>query len=416
LSETLDRRLLAGKGIGAQTTTFSETSRCKAILLLDDSAQLQEISEAVPAALVDVLGRSTLQRTVDSLRAQGITDIEVLSALDKPLPAYAEADLHSVAAEQVNAPVSGMWHKAERLFAGLNVANYSAVLIIRLNVYAEVDWGRLIREHIAGNARITQAWAMQPGNVEPHAIDIFAVAPNRRNDAAQLFRSGLATSRHPISTYSCGENEYMRGVRSSRDLRKLAEDMLYRRCQGVPQGTEVRPGIFIGASTRIDKGVRLVAPVYVGRRCRVRTGAVLTRGTAVEEHCRIDCGSILESATVLPYSEIGPGLDVSHSVAGHKKLFHLGRSVSTELLDPQLFREITFNAGLRTLAGVATLASFLPQQIWRGLTGNRDGNVTNITQGRACEESGSFRHATNQEAELPQLAAELAVARRYGNQ
>ena len=59
---------------------------------------------------------------------------------------------------------------------------------------------------------------------------------------------------------------------------------------------------------------------------------------------------------------IGPGLDIAHSVAGGKKLLHLGRNVEVEILDPKLMDTRTQHAPLRVMASAASLASFLPVQ------------------------------------------------------
>lgn len=393
--------------------------RTKAVLLLDESGLLQEISDSLPMPLIEVLGRSILQRTVDSLRDAGVEDIQVVAGFEKPLPAYAQENLDRLeGATVVGAPVSGVWHKAEQLFMSLTDAQTSALLLVRLNVYAEVDWNAFVQQHLDRNSRVTRVWATAGDSAETLPLDIFAIAPNRRNDAAYLLRNGMKQSRNNLERYDAGEGEYVRTLRSAADLRELAADGLYRRSNLAPFGREVRPGVFVGEGTRIDRGARLVAPVYIGRRCRIRARALVTRAAAIEQHSIIDCGCIVDAATVLPYSEVGPALDVSRCVVGNKRLFSLSRQVTTELLDPKLFREVTYNAGLRTLAQAANLAAFLPSQLFRGLRRAADaGNVTVIDRDEVCEPAHSATlHSTKPELELQNLAPSMAVMRRYGNQ
>ena len=93
---------------------------------------------------------------------------------------------------------------------------------------------------------------------------------------------------------------------------------------------------------------------------------MITRGTVVEHHAEIDCGTVVENSTVLPYTYVGAGLDVMHSVVGFRRLSHLVRNVEVEISDRKLVGMPAVSAVSRLAGSTAALFAFLPKQIYRG--------------------------------------------------
>jgi NDP-sugar pyrophosphorylase family protein len=224
----------------------------------------------------------------------------------------------------------------------------------------------------------------------------------------------MKQSRTECVPYAAGINgdEYVNFLQHEADLRKLASDALHRNCKMQAAGTEIKPGIWTGRDAQIDKRARLVAPVYVGSRARIGPGAVITRGSSIERHAVIGNKTVVENATILPKTNLGPGLDVSHSVVGERHIFHLQRNVCTPIQDPKLVSQNSANAGLRAASGVAKSFIRIPGQIWRGVQGN--------APAPEAESSVSYKEvfdsAETQPVEMPKVSGELAVVRRYGNQ
>jgi len=72
---------------------------------------LSGFAESTPVGLLEVLGRSVLQRTIDSLVAAGIPSIHVVAGFEKELPAYAQESLGQLEnATLVSATASGVCH------------------------------------------------------------------------------------------------------------------------------------------------------------------------------------------------------------------------------------------------------------------------------------------------------------------
>jgi carbonic anhydrase/acetyltransferase-like protein (isoleucine patch superfamily) len=243
-------------------------------------------------------------------------------------------------------------------------------------------------------------------------VDVFLAGASRRNEVAFLLRSGLSQLRTECVPYKVGQNdedEYVNRLEHEFDLRRLASDALHCTCNLRPDGVEVRPGIWAGAGSRIERNARLVAPVYVGRRTRICSGAVVTRGSAVEHHSFVGRGTVVENASVLPFTHLGPGLEICHSIVGQRQLFHLQRNLCTPIQDPRLVGQVSSNVGKRMLDSTVSLVSFLPRQIWRGLVGQ----PAKPAADSPINYAESFKTPEQQHADI---SAGLAVARRYGNQ
>ncbi|MCU1285215.1 MAG: putative mannose-phosphate guanyltransferase [Acidobacteriales bacterium] len=379
----------------------------RAILLLESNTAMSGVIVPVPAVLMDVLGRSTLQRTIDSLSHSGVTDITVLAESNSASPAVRNLTVEK--ANIVRTEAASLWRTAESLFETQAEAAAN-VFLIRINAYMELNWNAIVQHHERHLNRVTRVWH----GTEPQPLDVFLVSSSRRNDAAFLLRGGLRASRTDCKPYEVGQNnedEYINLLEHEFDIRRLASDALHCTCNLRPEGKEIRPGIWVAAGARIDKKARLVAPAYVGRRARICPGAVITRGSAVEHHAVVGHGTVIENATVLPYSELGPGLEVSHAIVGNKHLFHLQKNLCIAISDSRLVGVVSDKAGLRVLGSTASLLSFIPRQVWRGLTGHVPESEPAVNS--TIDYVKSFNPP---EKESAQMSAGLAVMRRYGNQ
>jgi hypothetical protein len=103
----------------------------------------------------------------------------------------------------------------------------------------------------------------------------------------------------------------------------------------------------------------VLAPAFIGEHARIRANAVVTRCSVVERRCDIGVGSVVEDATVLPYTQVGSGLDVMHAVAGENRVASLEHNVEVEIADARLLSPLPRKAGTRAMAQAAALLSFL---------------------------------------------------------
>jgi hypothetical protein len=278
------------------------------------------------------------------------------------------------------------------------------VIVGNTNQYAEVEWPAVLAHHLHFRNRATRVWCGE------EACDLHLVTPGRRNEAASLMRNKLKDARTPGVRYQVSVGEYVNGLRDCADLRRLSKDALYGVNHIAPRGTQVRPGVWVGADARIDRGARIVAPAFIGALTRVREGAVITRDSVIEHHTVVDCGSVVEDAWLQPYTAVGVGLDVAHVVINGDRLFDLARNIGLQIGDPKLLRGLQESAAVRTMQAAAALVSYLPALVLHSShkkrvarDGTRNFGVLPGTESQRGED-------------VAKLAPGLAVLRRYGNE
>ena len=90
---------------------------------------------------------------------------------------------------------------------------------------------------------------------------------------------------------------------------------------------------------RRHRTARIVAPAYLGRDARMGRSAVVARFSNVERNCHVEEGTVVDSASVLSYTTLGRGLDVSNAVVHGNEFVDLGRNLAIRIDDPSLIRD-----------------------------------------------------------------------------
>jgi len=299
-------------------------------------------------------------------------------------------------------PAERLWRAAENAFHESGQGSADVVLLIRMGAYVELDVEKLVQVHLEGQHRVTRAVA------DGLPLDVFCVYGSRRNDAASIFRSQFGGCRGQWTPLL--HEGYINMLGDSRDLRQFAVDVLTLKTETRPAGEEIRPGIWVAPQAAVEKGARLVAPAFVGTSARIRSGAVVTRCTTIEHHSEVDCGTVIENSTLLPYSSVGAGLDLAHSVAGMGRIANLRRGAIVEISDASLFGLVSAHGGRRFWSAAAEF----PRRLWQAIA-QPAANGAPAEPERVIvpvlEEAAPQREAAGE------FASNLAVAtRRYGNQ
>jgi NDP-sugar pyrophosphorylase family protein len=377
----------------------------------DDDGSKERLA-GVPLALLDVLGKPMLHRMVERLQAGGIDHVSVICCSGSG-DAAQFARLAQLASVRWSFAANDeeMWRLAEQRFSDSAQEGAEVVVALRMGPYAELDFDHFVQYHLDQGARVTAA------THDGSEFGIFAISSSRRNDAAFLFRHRFTECRTPCTRYAL--TGYFNPLAVAADLRLLARDGLFLRNAIRATGKERKPGVWVADGARIDRGARILAPAFIGARARVRAAAVLTRGASIEHHADIDCGSVIEDTNVLPFSCVGAGLDVSHAVVGFRRLYHLKHATEVEFSDPKLVGMSSVYAPVRALASAASLAAFLPTQIFHGFFGKSrrekpmDLPAAVQSPPPALQSPALHSSAENKPAEFP---SSLAVVRRYGNE
>jgi hypothetical protein len=320
-----------------------------AVESLEDPAPIFPLA----TALLEVAGKSPLQRTLSHLHRFGLQQVTVVS--DSMLPAEPDAGHYDKNCLGANREM--FWQTAETAFNNMAQDGAELVLLISLGGYAEIECEKFARFHLNHQARVSQAcWGSRP-------LEVFCISASRRNDAASLFRSRLAKCQIECPLFE--HRGYFNPLHHVRDLRQFAIDILSLRTEAQPSGTQVRPGVWMERGSKLEKGARVLAPAFVGASATIRAQAVITRCSSVEHHAQVDLGTIIENSTVLPYCCVGACLDVAHSVVGRGVVANLRRDATVEIADPKLIGYSVASAGERFLKAAVNFAIDLPKQFWR---------------------------------------------------
>ena len=374
----------------------------RGLILVNQSDIGQQLSFAAPPlALLDVAGYSPLQRMAKQLENYGISP--VVAVVEETEPSFVRARLLPSTLDCRAAAPERFWRAAENAFNDLATNGADLVVVIRMGAYAEIDFEAFIRFHLERHCRVSRVIH------DAETLDMLCINGSRRNDAASLFRSGLANCRSECEYFV--HQGYFNPLSDARDLRQFAIDILTLKTETATAGKEIRPGIWVARGACIEKGARILAPSFIGASALVRHGAVVTRCATIERHAQIDCGTVIENCTVLAYTSVGACLDVAHSVAGLGQIVHLRRGVVVDVADKKLLGQVSQSIAER-LAGAAAQ---LPQKLWRGLLGGSDRQEPAVGPVLGSTSSELLESACGGESSA-ELAPNLMIARRYGDQ
>lgn len=359
----------------------------------------------VPAGLLDVLGRPLVHHVADRLKRFGVEQITVISDTVPTANRYVReaqrADLTWKAASG-----NELWRTAAHTFAEAAHTGAEVVLVLRVGAYVEINFDDLVQFHIDQGSRVTTACDGKG------MLGVFAISASRRNDAAFLFRHNLEQSRMSMHDYEFGG--YSNRLETAADLRRLTLDSLLQRTEIHPAGREIKPGVWAVAGARIHRSARVLAPAFIGARARIRAAAVITRGSCIEHHADVDCGTVVDGTTVLPFTYVGAGLDLSDAVVGMRKVINLPRRVQVEITDPKFVADRPRQAPVRALVSAASLAAYVPTQFLRGLFSGK--TVQEYPLSASVNHPPKVLHPSQSKDEKTKFSPKLVVARRYGNE
>ena len=280
-----------------------------------------------PLAMLDVLGEPVLYRIIEGLHESGVRPIFLLIDSHALANSALIRNLDRSWVHVIRTPEDGLGAATQATLASCRERGLRAALVGRASAYVEFDAADMFGFHCAAGQPITFA-RNSGGRLEIAMIDCAA------SDTALAFLA--AGCAHQTAARDYVHGSYANRLRTPRDLRRLAQDALLRRCRIRPNGVEVRPGVWIAASARLHRHSRVVGPAYVGSDTRLRAGVVITRSTSVERNCEVDRGCTIENATILAGTYLGVGLEIAHAILDRNRLIDLRRAVEVEIGDSGL--------------------------------------------------------------------------------
>ena len=378
-----------------------------------DDAPTAETINGVPIADLDVLGLPVVDLVLQRLQQFGISAISTVCNSRCEVPAFSPRSSFYASLQHVDAAGDHLWQVAEDIFLKYAEDGADLVLALRIGPYVEVDYEALVQHHLDRHCAVTMAV-----DGEGVSLELFVLSASARTDAAELFKNRMRRMRRECAPFPVAG--YVNRLRNAQDLRQLGADGLLARNAIRPHGTEIRPGVWVGQNARIHRKARVTAPAFIGAHAKIRASALITRGSIIEHHSEVDCGTVVENSSVLPFTRVGAGLDVMHSVVGFRRLAHLRQNVEVEIADEKFVGMVPLTAVSRLAGSTAALFAFIPMQMFRGMFAPSQRKcVTEIPE--SLEQASAVLE--NPALEVPASGAEssefpsnLAVARRYGDQ
>jgi hypothetical protein len=407
------------------TITFGDLSRrrpevatmdLKALILLGDPGANDKTGEAekiagVPFACLEVLGATVLERVAQRLQAVGVSQISLINAACPDARLHLDRAVHRARVDSIATTAEDFWQSAEQAFEQFRQNGADLVLVLQIGPYVELDYEEVLQHHIDKRCRMTSVVGSNG-----QALGIFVLDSSRRGDATALFRSQLQKVRDDCERFVA--KGYVNPLRTAGDFRRLALDGLLEKNGVRPVGKELRPGVWVGEGAQIHRKARVLAPAFIGAHSKVRAASLVTRNSVIEHHAQVDCGTVVENSTILPYTYVGAGLDVMHSVVGFRRIAHQVRNVEVEIPDHRLVGISPANAVFRTLGSTAALFAVLPKKIYRGFL-RRASKIrpARLPESHEAPAPNPGTPDVNQPAsgqEVGEFPSNFAVVRRYG--
>jgi carbonic anhydrase/acetyltransferase-like protein (isoleucine patch superfamily) len=290
--------------------------------------------------LVDLLGKSLLDRAIAKLREFGVVESCVISegtGTNQVVPSVSNSSAFIAAWESAVAR-----HMQQ-------VVDF--LLLIRMSTYTDLAYGELLQFHLEKRSALTQVYGTDG------SLDIALVDASFLRDAGSAYRKVLGGLIPQQQRFLYGG--YINRLNKPQDFRKLVEDGLRGNCGLYPVGIEVQPQVWHGHGAEVDGSAVVGAPAFVGARSHVAASCTLTGVSAIERGCKIDYGTMIDQSCILQDSYIGMGLDVRRSIVIDKTVFHLERNVEVSIGDRRL---IGVNSG-KPLPSLPKTAPFVMNEI-----------------------------------------------------
>lgn len=284
-----------------------------------------------PLTCVEVLGRSVMERTIDRFVKADVQTISIqvqAGALDL-LPAWRTSLLSNV--DTVVA--DNVWTGVAKALEEFSENGIDYAFVCKANAHLEADLVDLFQFHRQTRQTVTRA------SDNEGFLDLWI---SGCGEAAQaMFADPETTPRTgkdggwPVTYFV---KEYVNRLAHPRDLRRLVADAFRRRCEVVPVGQEIRPGVWVDEGAQIDRRARIVAPAYLGCGSVIREDTLITRFSNIERFSFVDYGTVVEDSSILTNTYVGIWLDMCHAVVQGNQLLNLAHNVSLEIADPSLIR------------------------------------------------------------------------------
>ena len=112
-------------------------------------------------------------------------------------------------------------------------------------------------------------------------------------------------------------DEYWTDVGNLQEYRRGIRDALDGKIRMCIPGEQVRPGIWIGRNTAIEKHVKLKAPSVIGSHCFIGKNAVIGEYTTIADRSRILSGANIKNSILWGNVEVSKNVNLDNCIIGY---------------------------------------------------------------------------------------------------
>ena len=329
---------------------YTETPMMKAFVMAAGAGtRLRPLTFAIPKPMVPVINKPVLEHTLENLCRHGIRQAVLnLHHYPETIKNYfgdgASLDMKiSYSHERELLGTAGGVKKMEDFFDstflvmsgdGLtdidltraidfhNRKKALATMVLK-TVDAKFDYGITITDSRGKIRKFVEkpSWSDVFANTVNTGIYIFEPEVFKYIPGDTFFDFGLQLwpkllkLKKPIYGYLM--DEYWTDVGNLTEYRRGVRDALDRKLKLHIDGDQMRPGIWIGEGTRIEKGARLNPPCVIGAHCVIGRNAVIDEYTTVANRSRIGPGANLKNSILWERVEVAKNVRLDNCIIGH---------------------------------------------------------------------------------------------------
>lgn len=111
-------------------------------------------------------------------------------------------------------------------------------------------------------------------------------------------------------------NEYWTDVGNLVEYRRGVRDALDGKLRLSVHGRQVKPGIWIGEGTKIERGAKLRAPCVIGRCCHIGKNAIIDGYTTVGNHSSVGSGAVIRNSILWEKVKVSRNVNLDNCIIG----------------------------------------------------------------------------------------------------
>lgn len=354
----------------------------KAVILSTfDLTNLEPVYEWTNEFLIPIVNKPIVEHQIELLKQNEILDI-ILILQDRPF----ETEKYFEKGERWGVNIS---YSLEKEYKGITSSLFrlgnrldGTFIFLSANVVTNFNISDFIKEHEKSesdltyfvssfeNSLVNLQNADKIENFYPFLMNkkaLEAISKNRSLHSLKEIIQFLLDNNFKVSSWR--KDQDFTHLEKIEDYWKVNGDILKGKYKGliISPGYEEREGFWLGARTKIARGVKIGKPVVIGRNCILESAVSVDECSIIGDNVIIDKFVKIKNSIILSDSYIGPHTSIENSIVYKNNLFNIDSKVNIFvgeefILGSSEGQEISNkgNRFMNTLVAVGLLVVFAP--------------------------------------------------------